>query len=163
MQYRATPCLDDSLDEDFRLIVEHANSGDGIFPTPRRHVPCRFHGVNHTTLASGRMQAYSGCMRRDLLTRIGLSPTELEIGLHAAFESGPGTPSLHTLRAHRNFDAVTADKRLDVAHTYSAPGVEAWPCHQEGPRAVQEVRHWSGVGSLRAKSRLRHACIGAPV
>jgi len=162
------------LCEDYRLIVQLADSGDGIFPLHRRLVKYRFHGSNHTTEAFDRMQHFSRQLRRDLLTRIGLAATDAEMDLHAAFESPPGTPSLPALRACRewlahlreanrisgyvpvrDFDAVVADKWLDVAHKHSALGRDAWRCYAAGPRAALEVRHLPSVGSLWAKTMLR--------
>jgi glycosyltransferase involved in cell wall biosynthesis len=168
------------LCEDYRLISHLADSGDGIFPLRQRLVKYRFHGSNHTTEAFDRMQKYSRLLRRDLLTRIGLSPTESEMDLHAAFESPPGTPSLRALGACRDwlmhlreanrvsdyvpcrdFDAIVADKWLDVAHKHSALGRETWRCYQAGPHAALESRHWPSVASLWVKTTLRHARVGA--
>lgn len=167
------------LCEDYRLIVQLADSGEGIFPLRHRLVKYRFHGSNHTTAAFDRMQRYSRLLRRDLLTRIGLSPTDAEMDLHATFESPPGTPSLPALRAcrewlahlreanrlsgyvpGRDFDAVVADKWLDVTHKHSALGREAWRCYEAGPRAPLEARHWPSVGSLWVKTTLRRPSAG---
>jgi hypothetical protein len=167
------------LCEDYRLIVQLADSGEGIFPLRRRLVKYRFHGSNHTTEAFEKMQHFSRQLRRDLLTRIGVTATDADMNLHAAFESPPSTPSLHALGACRDwlahlreanrlsgyvpgaaFDAVVADKWLDVTHKHSALGSEAWRCYASGPRAALESRHLPSVASLWVKTMLRRRRIG---
>jgi glycosyltransferase involved in cell wall biosynthesis len=158
------------LCEDYSLLVKLADSGSGICVLRQQLVDYRCHDSNHTHIALDRMAQYSRQLRGTLLERLGITPSQSEMDLHDVFEAGPSnaTPALfrqcgewlmHLADANVRmryvprsaFDAVVADKWLELSHKFIVLGRGAWQIYRHGPSDGLERRHTLSVASLWTK------------
>ncbi len=162
------------LCEDYWLIVRLADQGKGILPISDRLVRYRKHSSNYSTLAERQMASLSRTLRSELLRRLGVVATDAEMELHDFFESGTTAPKpelheecrkwlLHLEDANRrsgyvpasDFDAIAADKWLDLSHKFAPLGRSAWSTYARGPRRNLASRHWPSVAKLWLKCMRR--------
>jgi len=139
------------LCEDYNLLVHLADKGSGLALVKDRLLDYRYHASNHTKSTVTEMSSLSRQLRRTLLGRLGLNPSEAELRLHDAFESAVSHPSvqfyrelrdwaLHLQDANRRagyvermeFDHVLASEWLSVSHRFSGFGRDSWAIFSSG-------------------------------
>jgi glycosyltransferase involved in cell wall biosynthesis len=161
--------LDYPFCEDYNLITKLADSMSGLFVIRSRLVSYRFHDSNLSKSSAEEMSSLSERLRRELLGRLGLSPTAEEMKLHNYFEGGSIGQSVEQYRSLRKwvgflrdaviksryvdiaaFDEVLALEWLSVSHKFSHLGREIWREYCLGPRS-SSVRALPSVIKLWVK------------
>ena len=167
--------------EDYRLLIQLADSGSGVHAIKRHLVGYRYHNSNHTLATHAEMADASRQLRADLLLRLGLRPTDAEMTLHDQFEGNNGDLSierykalkdwvLHLCEANRRagyieqtaFSAVAAAEWLELSHRFSLLGREVWAEYLKGPQPgfvemPSRARLWAKTWVSRARSVKPHA------
>jgi glycosyltransferase involved in cell wall biosynthesis len=162
--------LDYPFCEDYNLIAKLADSLSGLCVIRSRLVSYRFHDNNLSKSSEKEMTNLSERLRRELLGRIGLTPTAEEMKLHNYFEGGVTGSSIEQFRQLRNwveflrdavlksryvdiaaFDEVLALEWLSVSHKFSHLGREVWKEYCLGPRTYSR-QTLSSVVKLWVKS-----------
>ncbi len=162
------------LCEDYWLLVRLADVGQGIVPLTDRLVLYRKHGTNYTNAAIGQMTSLSRKLRTELLRRLGVHASDAEMDLHDCFEAGTEapTPQLHeacrqwlahlheaNLRSgyvpQEDFEAIAADKWLELSHKFAPLGRQAWKTYSRGPRRHLVSRHRASLAKLWVKCAMR--------
>jgi glycosyltransferase involved in cell wall biosynthesis len=143
------------LCEDYNLIAHLADQGEGLLLVNERLLDYRNHATNHTRAGMDQMTALSRQLRRRLLSRLGLAPTDAEMNLHDAFEAGIDEPQPRLMRQLRDwtehlqaanersgaisaasFRRVLSNEWLELSHKFARLGREAWQIYSAGPRSV---------------------------
>jgi glycosyltransferase involved in cell wall biosynthesis len=148
------------LCEDYNLLVHLADKGSGLALIKDRLLAYRYHASNHSKSTVTEMSSLSRQLRRALLGRLGLNPSEGELRLHDAFESSVSNPSvqfyrelrdwaLHLQDANRRagyverieFDHVLASEWLSVSHSFSGFGRDSWAIFSSGPSLFKPAQY----------------------
>lgn len=163
------------LCEDYKLLVELSDRQAGLHVIRKPLVDWRYHESNHSHDVKSEMGEASVRLRRTLLARLGLNPSDSEMALHQQFESTPDEPSLQLMResaewlghlgdanarsqyvpAHA-FENVLAAKWLEFSHKCCGLGPRAWLVFQHGPsRALlRQPAHWASAAKLAIKCQV---------
>jgi hypothetical protein len=156
-----------------------ADQGSGLALVKDRLLEYRYHSFNHSKSAVTEMSGLSRQLRKSLLVRLGLAPSEGELRLHDAFEAFIPCPSVQFYRelrdwalhlqdvnrrigyvAQTEFDQVLSSEWLSVSHRFSAFGRESWAIFSSGPylfrphQYLEITKLWLKTRRTRAYSRL---------
>ncbi len=159
--------------EDYRLLVALADQGDGIHVIRKRLVDYRYHDTNHTHVVRTDMALASQQIRRELLARMGVFPSDAEWRLHHGFEGAPeainagvhresGQWLAHLIDANRRtayvdhgaFERVCAYKWLEFTNRFSGLGQICWAQFRAGPVSALTAMPglWPSVAYLMRKT-----------
>ena len=168
------------LCEDYNLLFHLADKGSGLALVKDRLLGYRYHASNHSKSTVTEMSSLSRQLRKNLLARLSLVPSEAELRLHDAFESSVSCPSVQFYRELRDwalhlkdsnrrsgyvtqsdFDYVLSSEWLSVSHRFSGFGRESWAIFSSGPslfrphQYLELTKLWLKTRRARAGSRLR--------